>query len=154
MTYNYPFWGFPSLRRSYYYQRPNYYNPSYYRPNNAVSSHSNNLKNSNNNSCTNHPNNLNKSSNNNSSNTFNNNINNSSCSTKKEPTSFFDFPNESKKVDFSCDDNFYDDTEFLNIFGFSLHIDDLLILVLLFFLYQEGVDDIYLYIALFLLLLS
>lgn len=80
--------------------------------------------------------------------------NTSSCDTKKESTFSSYIPNESKKVDFSCDDNFYNDTELFNIFGFSLHIDDLLILALLFFLYQERIDDIYLYIALFLLLLS
>lgn len=40
------------------------------------------------------------------------------------------------------------------IFGLKLHFDDLLIIALLFFLYQENVKDTYLYIALILLLLS
>jgi len=40
------------------------------------------------------------------------------------------------------------------IFGLTLHFDDLLLLALLFFLYQEEVKDTYLYVALILLLLS
>lgn len=40
------------------------------------------------------------------------------------------------------------------IFGLKLHFDDLLIIALLFFLYQEDVKDTYLYIALILLLIS
>ena len=44
--------------------------------------------------------------------------------------------------------------EFFEIFGLKLYFDDLLIIALLFFLYQEEVKDTYLYIALVLLLLS
>ena len=44
--------------------------------------------------------------------------------------------------------------EFFEIFGLKLHFDDLLIIAILFFLYQEEVKDTYLYIALILLLLS
>lgn len=44
--------------------------------------------------------------------------------------------------------------ECFEIFGLKLHFDDLLIITLLFFLYQEDVKDTYLYIALILLLLS
>lgn len=40
------------------------------------------------------------------------------------------------------------------LFGVSLYFDDILIICLLFFLFQEGVDDEWLYIALILLLLS
>jgi len=39
-------------------------------------------------------------------------------------------------------------------FGLKLYFDDLLLIALLFFLYQEDVKDTYLYIALVLLLLS
>ena len=46
------------------------------------------------------------------------------------------------------------DKKSFEIFGLELHFDDLLIIALLFFLYQEGVKDTYLYIALILLLLS
>jgi len=48
----------------------------------------------------------------------------------------------------------YNSTEYFEIFGLKLHFDDLLIITLLFFLYQEDVKDTYLYIALILLLLS
>ena len=52
-------------------------------------------------------------------------------------------------------DNFIQkDDEYFEIFGLKLHFDDLLIIALLFFLYQEEVKDTYLYIALILLLLS
>lgn len=44
--------------------------------------------------------------------------------------------------------------ECFEIFGIKLYFDDLLIIALLFFLYQEDVKDSYLYIALILLLLS
>lgn len=51
--------------------------------------------------------------------------------------------------------NIIDDNEqCFEIFGLKLHFDDLLIIALLFFLYQEDVKDTYLYIALILLLLS
>lgn len=44
--------------------------------------------------------------------------------------------------------------ECFEIFGIKLYFDDLLLVALLFFLYQEEVKDTYLYIALVLLLLS
>lgn len=47
-----------------------------------------------------------------------------------------------------------EDSEILNIFGVSLHTDDILIIGLLIFLYIEEVDDPYLFVALILLLLS
>lgn len=43
---------------------------------------------------------------------------------------------------------------FLEFMGISLYFDDILILCLLFFLYQEGVQDMYIYLALVLLLMS
>lgn len=43
---------------------------------------------------------------------------------------------------------------FLDIFGLKLQFDDLLLLVLIFFLYNEGVKDEELFIVLILLLLS
>jgi len=44
--------------------------------------------------------------------------------------------------------------EFFNIFGLKLYHDDILLLGLIFFLYQEEVKDQYLFFALILLLLS
>lgn len=52
------------------------------------------------------------------------------------------------------ENRFEEEKPFLEIMGISLYFDDILILCLLFFLYQEGVDDMYLFFALFLLLLS
>lgn len=46
-----------------------------------------------------------------------------------------------------------DDTIF-EIFGIKLHYDDILLICLIFFLYNEGVKDEFLFIALILLLLS
>ena len=143
MIYNYPFGGIPPFRK-FYYQNANYYNTnnSKYNKNNVAPS-SNSFENSTSNL------------NNNNFNHFNKNDNqNCYCNTQKEPTLSSSIQNENKKVDFSCNDNFYNDTEYFNLFGLSLHIDDLLILALLFFLYQEGIDDLYLYIALILLLLN
>ena len=46
------------------------------------------------------------------------------------------------------------DEPIIEILGISLYLDDIIILGLLFFLYQEGVKDYMLYLALILLLLS
>lgn len=46
------------------------------------------------------------------------------------------------------------DEEYFEIFGIKLYFDDILIICLLFFLYNEGVQDQYLFICLILLLLS
>ena len=42
----------------------------------------------------------------------------------------------------------------LNVFGKDLYFDDILIILLLYFLYTQNVKDIYLFIILILLLLS
>ena len=47
-----------------------------------------------------------------------------------------------------------EDKVLFEIFGLELHYDDILLICLIFFLYQEGVKDQYLFIALILLLLS
>lgn len=44
--------------------------------------------------------------------------------------------------------------EVFEIFGLRLHFDDILLICLIFFLYNEGVKDYYLFISLILLLLS
>lgn len=46
------------------------------------------------------------------------------------------------------------DEQYFDIFGIRLHFDDVLILCLLFFLYEENVSDQLLFISLLLLLLS
>ena len=47
-----------------------------------------------------------------------------------------------------------DDDGVIDIFGFKLHTDDLIILLILFILYKEDVKDKFLYIALILLLIN
>ena len=44
--------------------------------------------------------------------------------------------------------------EFFEVFGIQLYFDDMLLICLIFFLYNEGVKDQYLFISLILLLLS
>lgn len=57
-------------------------------------------------------------------------------------------------------DNFYNALPFgkdepcFEIFGITLYFDDILLICLLFFLYNEGVNDQFLFISLILLLLS
>ena len=58
-----------------------------------------------------------------------------------------------KKIE-ECDSDIDSSEECFEIFGLKLYFDDLLIVAMLFFLYQEDVKDTYLYIALILLLLS
>lgn len=63
----------------------------------------------------------------------------------------------------SSNDNFYNnkanfdsnsDSPLFNMFGISLYFDDILLICLIFFLYNEGVEDEWLYIVLILLLLG
>lgn len=76
------------------------------------------------------------------------------------PNRFHPFPIEDKSTN---DENSnsqkkssrYDSSDpIFQILGISLYLDDIIILGLLFFLYQEGVQDEMLYISLILLLLS
>ena len=54
----------------------------------------------------------------------------------------------------ACKADLKEDNAFFEIFGIKLYYDDILLICLIFFLYQEDVDDPYLFIALILLLLS
>lgn len=45
-------------------------------------------------------------------------------------------------------------TDYLEILGIKLHFDDILLILLIYFLYTEGVKDIYLFFTLILLLLG
>ena len=45
-------------------------------------------------------------------------------------------------------------SEYIDIFGIRLHFDDILLILLIYFLYSEGVKDFGLFITLILLLLS
>lgn len=52
------------------------------------------------------------------------------------------------------DNNFENGKDYFEILGLKLYSDDLLLLCLIFFLYNEGVKDQFLFISLILLLLS
>lgn len=60
---------------------------------------------------------------------------------------------KSEKTKDSSSD-FSEDSPLFQIFGINLYFDDILLICLIFFLYQEGVKDEGLFIALILLLLS
>lgn len=91
---------------------------------------------------------------NNFSGNFNSNssFGNSSLGNSTSGNLHFDENSASKEPEVNNDVHFYD--ECFEILGLKLHFDDLLIMCILFFLYQEEVKDSYLYIALILLLLS
>ena len=84
-----------------------------------------------------------------SSNKHYNTNNNYNCKNESNNNLLFNTPNN--KTD-SFNSHEYE--QFINIFGFKLYFDDLLILTLLFFLYKEEIKDESLYIALILLLLT
>lgn len=66
----------------------------------------------------------------------------------------FPYTTDEKANKSHTENGFLEDREFLDIFGIRLYYDDILLLSLIFFLYNEGVDDNGLFIALILLLLS
>ena len=82
----------------------------------------------------------------------NSNFGNSTSGNSTFGNLHFDENSASKEPEVNNDVHFYD--ECFEILGLKLHFDDLLIMCILFFLYQEDVKDSYLYIALILLLLS
>jgi len=69
-------------------------------------------------------------------------------SPKKAPTGFSFLNN------FLHQEDREDEEELFNLFGIKLYHDDILLIGLIFFLYQEDVKDQYLFFALILLLLS
>lgn len=68
---------------------------------------------------------------------------------EKERTSTIDLPKEDRRESSS-----EEDSPIFEIFGIKLYFDDILLVCLIFFLYQEGVKDQSLFISLILLLLS
>ena len=95
-------------------------------------------------------------------NNFNENINyqrNNESSFKESTTTLNNKENHSKynnnfnKKDMhdNCNNT---DTEYFEIFGLKLYFDDILLICMIFFLYNEGVQDQMLFISLILLLLS
>lgn len=79
---------------------------------------------------------------------------NSSPMDNKPLATYIDNQKETEKKQENRDFDSSDDMEFFEIFGLKLYFDDILIICLLFFLYNEGVQDQGLFISLILLLLS
>ena len=175
MIYNYPFFSFPNLRRFPSYYSPYYSNSQFSNTNKAVSinttpsNFNNTLANRNNYVNTNHSNFTSNTARSapapshfmNQANYQNRRMNGQikqeshKKETKKEE-------NHTKKniSGFHFLDNFLnqedrgEDEKCFELFGLKLYHDDLLLIGLIFFLYQEDVKDQYLFIALILLLLS
>ena len=82
-------------------------------------------------------------------NNYNNSIQHTSCEEKNSITNSNKISNTIKQNTHSNDDQ-----AIFEIFGIKLYLDDLIILGILFFLYQQNVKDEMLYIILFLLLFS
>lgn len=69
---------------------------------------------------------------------------------KQKVQNRYDEPRGKKQIDSSCKN----EKPIFEIFGLELYFDDILIIALIFFLYNEGVRDNLLFISLVLLLLS
>lgn len=139
MMYNYPFFSFPRFRRYGVYEP----SPSY----SSVSMPYYNIA-SNKNALENKPK-LNKS--------YSNHLSNRNKLVENSKHSNLSFSSKTTKKDVSspqCRKHEEDAQPLFEIFGLQLYYDDILLICLIFFLYQEGVQDEYLFIALVLLLLS
>ena len=74
-------------------------------------------------------------------------------SSLQHKNSNIDFGNTSETFK-SFNDSFSEDRGFFDILGIRLYHDDILLISLIFFLYNEGIDDTGLFVALILLLLN
>ena len=83
-----------------------------------------------------------------------NNIPDKSVSLEQTVSKTFSSTNGSEQVNKKDSSNEPFDNYFFDIFGLKLYFDDVMIICLLFFLYEEGVNDQELFISLILLLLS
>lgn len=138
MMYNFPF--FP-----HFYPRP-YYN---YPQNSTKDVNYNNTVNSNATYNSKHYNNSIYTNGNNNS--YNSKLNSRENNRKKN---FSDKHLKEKKENKEENKFIENDDTIFEIFGIKLHFDDILLICLIFFLYNEGVKDEFLFIALVLLLLS
>lgn len=64
------------------------------------------------------------------------------------------YNNEDSSSNKRTNDNKKSNSEYIDILGIRLHFDDILLILLIYFLYSEGVKDFGLFITLILLLLS
>lgn len=127
MMFHFPYFGIPYYNR---YSRYGYRYP-YYTYNSKYNDSANKNSSSNMNTKKN-------------TNTYNNSNLNNTCKSKN-------IHNTIKKVEHS---NFNEDTPLFQLFGVNLYFDDIMLVCLIWFLYEEGVKDEGLFITLILLLLS
>ncbi len=131
MMYNYPFFSFPAFRNYGYYSHNNLASPS---TNIMQSSEVPNANIRLNNFMPNNP--------------RNNNYKRNTKAKKKSNTNANTSLIEQKHNEKNTSNAIFE------IFGIKLYFDDILLISLIFFLYNEGVKDDYLFISLVLLLLS
>lgn len=154
----FPYFGipYPYYRRNPIFYHTNYYNPEFYAkniPNNKYNSKISNPIYSNNSSDFNHSKNEeNKNCTNNTKEFSNDNINLNEKEKSHKRASLY----KNKKQIFNFNALFSSNTDqaIFELFGISLYLDDIIILGLLYFLYQEEVKDDMLFLCLILLLLS
>lgn len=136
----FPFFQYPYIHR--YYSRSNFYSQS----NDYNSSIKNETNSSNESNTLNHDVQFNRTENNNY-----NNHNNDKYSLGQNKSSRY---SSIGPIHFQNPFSMNNEEPILEILGISLYLDDIIILGLLFFLYQEGVKDYMLFMALIMLLLS
>lgn len=84
---------------------------------------------------------------------FPHSVNSNACPTSNKICNNSNFNNTAENCDNTCLNEKSNDKVF-DFLGLSFHFDDLLLIGLLFLLYQNDCDDYYLFVILFLLLLS
>lgn len=134
---NFPFFNF------YNYRKPTYYQSNLYRDSTYIK----NFSHANSSSMVDENSNINSSNHN-----FPSNIAYANIKSKYNDNS----SNESSRLNFEQKKPLSEPSEeyFFEVFGLKLYFDDILLICLLFFLYEEGVKDQDLFISLILLLLS
>ena len=143
---------------SYPFYPQNYYPPPPFYPQNMNNKTIRNNNNINKSASTNNITNSMKS--NKLNNIKNNNMNKQAFENPKRTQSHLHKPSHNsnqskakKEIEHSIDSK-YDETIMFELFGIKLHQDDILLICLIFFLYNEGIKDEFLFVALILLLLS
>lgn len=85
----------------------------------------------------------------------NNNISKDNTRTNSQTKENLNTHNEKHSKSDNCSSqNFQDSSPMFNLLGLNIYFDDILIICVLFFLYNEGVNDPYLFLTLVLLLMS
>ena len=151
----FPYFGipYPYYRRNHPFYHPNYYNPEFYTkktsnniynqkiPNPIYNNESNDSKNEKNKNCTDN------------TKEFSNDDENMNRKEKSHKRASL-YKNKKQIFNFNALFSSNTDQAIFELFGISLYLDDIIILGLLYFLYQEEVKDDMLFLCLILLLLS